>query len=138
VVSPTSSVFISTSGGSFLLNTLINLGAFYPFLSFHESPLPCLPPSFFFDPVQLLAPDTNSGDAEISIELLYRVEESLIAGWQQYVGRVLGMECEAIGDCDRIRRRFGHMVRTPHYSVQANDTGKNPPPSQPEVRVSQQ
>ena len=120
----------------FLLGILINLSAFpiwhRPFLRFPKSPLSCLSPPFFLGPVQLFTPDANNSDAQISIELLYRVEESLIAGWQQYVGRVLGMECEAIGDCDRIRRRVGHMVRTPHYSVQANDTGKYPPPSQPE------
>ena len=98
-----SSVFASTSGGTgaltsvkgtackicaeysrFLLGTLINLGAFPiwygPFVCPHESPLPRLPPSFFLGPVQLFAPDANGGDAQVSIELLYGVKESLVVG----------------------------------------------------------
>src|SRR5260221_5978393 len=98
-----SSVFASTSGGTealtsvrdiahkirakcsrFFLNTLVNLGAFpirhEPFLCFHMSPLPCLSPSFFLGLVQPLAPYTNGGNAQISVELLYRVKESFVVG----------------------------------------------------------
>jgi hypothetical protein len=57
-----------------------------------------LKPNGMLGRVELLAPDSNAGDAKVAIEFLDRIQECLILVGEEKMGCVLCMKSEALWD----------------------------------------